>query len=406
MQEHNAHIVLEFVKQHGPVSRADTARSLGFSKSAISNLISVLLKDELLEVVGTGHPATGRKSQLLSFNPNAFFNVGVELLWGQVRCALVNLNGRIVNEHTEVVSDTTDAAEVVNSVEKSVRLVAENSGQTHDRVAGVGIMVPGIVDAAEGRVVYSSVLGWNEPVNLASMLEDRLSTPVFLENDANALALAEVWVGRGGQFSHIALLFLSDGVGGAFFSKSEVLRGRNYAGGMEVGKMIVCGRDGPASVESHLSARTLEDLFGLEHGPKVDNVEALFERVREQVLADPESVRPAFQEIVDLLAQVIANVVALVNPDAVFLDTPLLQAYDNFIRELEESVGQYLPRRPELTVRIYPASLPTEREVVGGAAIAMYRTRFRFIITGKNSTEAEWAEAESVAAFDDRISES
>jgi predicted NBD/HSP70 family sugar kinase len=388
MQEHNAYIVLEFVKQNGPVSRAETARSLGFSKSAISNLIGVLLQDEFLEVVGTGHPATGRKSELLSFNPNAFFSIGVEIASGEVRCALINLDGRIIDQQSKPVVETSDVAAVVERTEAAIKEIVDASGYARRRIAGVGIMIPGIVDAAAGRVIYSSVLRWNEPVDLAERIEQALGIPVFLENDANALALAEVWVGRGGQFANVALLFLSEGVGGAFFSKSQVLRGRNYAG-MEIGKMIVSGTDGPASVESFLSFDKLKEHFVEPEWGEPSNVTELYDSIRERARTDLESMRTGFDYVTDTLAQAIANLVAILNPDAVFLDSPLIEAYGGFVAELEQAVEDYLPPRPELSVRLFPASITAEKEMLGGAAVAMYRTRFRFIITGKENVESE-----------------
>lgn len=381
MQAHNADIVLQFIKRHGPLSRAETARSLGFSKSAISSLIGLLLDEQLLQTVGTGHPATGRRSQLVSFNPNAFFTVAIHLFRGRVRCALINLEGRIIIERVESLRDRSDAAEVIEHSAGLIEQVVRHSGTERARVTAVGVMIPGIVDSVTGRVLYSSQLGWDDPVDLAGELQKHVKLPIFLDNDANALALAEVWVGHGARYTDIALIFLSDGVGGAYFSGSHLLRGRSSAG-MEIGKMNVCGKEGIASVESYLSFKSLCSLFGLDDDPKVTDTETLFHQVQARTRADRSAMRRALSETTDMLAQLTANLVAVVNPEAVFLETPLTEVVPGFMEELETRVAAYLPRKPKLSVQMFPASLDAERAIVGGAAIAMYRTRFRFIITG------------------------
>lgn len=69
MQQHNSCVVLEFIKQHWPVSRADMAQTLGFSKSAISDICALLTDLDLIRSSGKDDPRTGRKSDPLQFNP-------------------------------------------------------------------------------------------------------------------------------------------------------------------------------------------------------------------------------------------------------------------------------------------------------------------------------------------------
>ncbi|WP_455381408.1 MarR family transcriptional regulator, partial [Salinispira pacifica] len=81
MQEYNAYIVLEYLRHNGPRSRADISRALGFSRSAISNIVELLEEYRLVRYSGIGHPHTGRKSRLLEFNPLGRYFVGVDLSW-------------------------------------------------------------------------------------------------------------------------------------------------------------------------------------------------------------------------------------------------------------------------------------------------------------------------------------
>ena len=217
--EHNADIVLEFIKYHGPVSRAQIARALGFSKSAISNLTAFLLENQLLTVAGIGHPTTGRKSQLLAFNSNAFFYLSIDLRWHQVEVAVVNLSGRIITRVTTPLARPQVPADVITQIGESVErvLLDYQATMSMDELKAVGVMVPGIVNAETGQVVYSSNLGWDTVVDLGAELKGMTGLPVYVENDANALALSELWIGRGKSYPSLVFLFFGNGVGGRFY---------------------------------------------------------------------------------------------------------------------------------------------------------------------------------------------
>lgn len=383
--EHNADVVLEFIKRHGPVSRAEIARALGFSKSAISNLTAFLLENKLLNVAGIGHPTTGRKSQLLAFNSNAFFYVSIDLRWHQVAVAIVNLDGQIITQVTTPLARSHDPADVIVRIGETVYPALtdfQNDKSEHDLKA-VGVMVPGVVNAETGQVLYSSNLGWESPVDLGPALQALIGLPVYIENDANALALSELWVGQGKSYPSLVFLFLGNGVGGAFVSKSELLRGRNYAA-VEVGKMIVCGPEGPESVETHPSFQDLrrltaahdEDMAGAESSTATSAVGVWHHR--------QESEQIVLENLVRMFGQVVTNVVSMFNPSAVFIDTPRMPTPSNFLSTLKTEVTKLLPERPQRAVELLPTSLGPEEEILGGAAIAIYGTRLRFIVTGGN----------------------
>ena len=173
MQEHNAYLILQLVRNRGPLSRADIARVLKCSRSAVSNIISWLGSVDLIRIVGTGNPPTGKKSKLLSFNPEAHYLAAVDLKWGKRTFGLVDLAGN-VRARLTVADKDTGVQQCLRSIVEKTDSLLRNSGVPRESVIGMGLTVPGIVDNERGTVIYSSSLGWIEPFPLSERLSDRI----------------------------------------------------------------------------------------------------------------------------------------------------------------------------------------------------------------------------------------
>lgn len=374
MQQHNAYVVLELVKKRGPLSRAEIARTLGFSKSAVSEICALLLGYDLMRRSGKGNPRTGRKSELLEFNPGGRYFVGVDLSWERKVFAIVDLAGRIVaSERADL--PTSEPQGLVDGIALHAARLIEGSRVARELIGGVGIMVPGLVDSKSGRVIYSRSV--TPALSVSEEISTRLALPVAVENDANALALGEDWVGHGKDYSKLAYLYLGDGVGGAFISRGALLEGADNASS-EFGKMVVDGGSGAVQAEHVLLRRfsELKTMLGL--------VDATDSEIREAIAtaAGEPRIAPVLKAMLHILAQMVANIVAVLNPEVIILNGPFIPPDSILTERLRTEAERFLPEQPRRTLRLLPASLDEETGVIGGAAVAMYRSAFQFIVTG------------------------
>ena len=140
-----------------------------------------------------------------------------------------------------------------------VKAITEvNEGHSGSELIGVGVGVPALIRMEEGVVAKAPNLpGWND-FPLKALLEEKLQLPVMIENDANAAALGEVWLGAGRDVDSLILLTLGTGIGGGIVWKGEVMRGHDGMAG-ELGHMTVdsdsgdlcgCGNHGCMETES------------------------------------------------------------------------------------------------------------------------------------------------------------
>lgn len=196
----------------------------------------------------------------------AEFSIGVDLGGTNLRAAAVDASGRML----EKIAATTDLSQgperVVDDIVSSIEQLRDKyEGQ---RFAGVGIGVPGFIRIAEGFIVGSHNLPVLNNYPVRDAIEQRLGTQVILENDANAAALGEKWIGAGRGVDDLVLLTLGTGIGGGIIYKGRVMHGAVGMAG-ELGHLTVvpngnpCGCGNRGCVEKHASATAIESMANL-----------------------------------------------------------------------------------------------------------------------------------------------
>ena len=194
----------------------------------------------------------------------ANFSIGVDLGGTNLRIAAVNDEGRIVDS---IASDTQCARGrdmVISDMCAAVRSLASKL-QASMNLVGIGIGVPGIIDMQTGMLRESPNLpGWNDyPVR--EEIEARLRTRVVLENDANAAALGEFWIGAGRDVDNMCMLTLGTGVGGGIVWQEKIWHGTTGMAG-ELGHLTIypdgypCGCGAIGCLEQYASATAMKRM--------------------------------------------------------------------------------------------------------------------------------------------------
>lgn len=195
------------------------------------------------------------------------FSVGLDLGGTNLRAAAISREGKILDS----VSGRTNLSEgrdaVIDDMVESINHLRNTQA---GRFAGVGIGVPGFIELERGYILGSNNLPALEQFPLRDEIENRLGAPVILENDANAAALGEKWIGAGRDVSHLVLLTLGTGIGGGIIHHGRILHGALGMAG-ELGHITVvpnglpCGCGNTGCVEKHASASAIAAM-GRLHG--------------------------------------------------------------------------------------------------------------------------------------------
>lgn len=243
----NMSIVINAVRRHGPIPRVDIARMTTLGRSTVSELTALLLKEGFIREIGSQglgekRRALGRRPVLLEFNPKARFVVGVKLAPRMVSAALTDLEADILDTAALPIDERAGEKAVRRQVSRVIREVMSMAGVGAEKVVGIGVAMPGIVDNRTGVSVSPRFFSWQN-LPLKHLLEEEFGIPVFIDNDANAAALGEKWRGRGREVENMVLVTVGIGIGGGIIINNQLYRG-SAAGAGEVGHITI-NEDGP-----------------------------------------------------------------------------------------------------------------------------------------------------------------
>lgn len=235
----NRQILLNLVREHQPVSRADLARRMGVGRGMVTTLAGELLADGAIMEGHVGEAARGRKPTMLYVRTSDRLVVAVDVRFSRTYVMLADFSGaQIALESFETVFEPAElVAEIARRVERMLETYASRW-----QVEGIGLVVPGMVDRDTGRVLNSPQLGWRD-VDVRTALEAATGLPVQIENAPLACALAHMWLGERGDAGDFVYVTVSDGVGAGVVVNGQVIRGHGQTAG-EFGH-VPLNPDGP-----------------------------------------------------------------------------------------------------------------------------------------------------------------
>ncbi len=256
------------------------------------------------------------------------FSIGVDLGGTNLRAAAISREGEILDQ----IAGKTNLGEGRDAViDDMVESIRELRDKLEGRFAGAGIGVPGFIELERGYIVGSNNLVALEEFPLRDEIEKRLGAPVILENDANAAALGEKWMGAGREVDHLVLLTLGTGIGGGIIHHGRVLHGAVGMAG-ELGHITVvpnglpCGCGNTGCVEKHASA-TAVAAMGRLHGLG-DSVTA--REVYEFAKEGNDRALMIFRYMGECLGIALANLVNIFNFPLYLISGGPLPAWDFF----------------------------------------------------------------------------
>lgn len=226
LTETHAH-VLRLINQSGPLSRTELVNRLGVSKASISALAADLISRGILK---EGEPVygAGRPSIRLELSASSAYFVGVSLAAAPFAVRMTDLHGQVVA--SAELESSTSPEELAQAIARTVEGFFADNAFDVERLAGIGVAIPGLVDASTGTCIRSTLLGWRQ-VPIGVLIAETSGFPTYVENDANALALGEHLFGslRGSDAS--AMITVGDGIGCGLIINGELHRGAHGGAG-------------------------------------------------------------------------------------------------------------------------------------------------------------------------------
>jgi predicted NBD/HSP70 family sugar kinase len=374
----NRRIVLNLIRTHQPISRADLARHSGLQRSTVSVIAEQLIKERWITEGANGHTARGRRPTFLHLNKERVGIIGINVRPITTTLALADLDANfLAQDSLPTPADPKQfVAELVPRVRKLIDARPELTCE------GIGVSLPGRVDLTSKKLVFAPNLGWRD-FDLKTPLEKATKLPVELENAANSCALTEICFGRRAEgLRNLVVVTVSEGIGCGLILNHQLVQGSTGTAGefghaalVQDGLECSCGNRGCWEMYASNSAavRYYSQASSTSRGRRSTTLEKTISfdhllRLAEQ--RDAKAVE-ALRQMANYLGRGLAPLVAGLAPDMIVIVGEVTRAWHQVGPIIKETVRQHSFTRAE--TQIVPSDPITQPRLRGTIALVLLK---------------------------------
>ena len=384
VQKINRSLVLNLIKEKGPISRADISKVTKLTRSTVSNIVDYLIKKGLIKEIGLSVSGVGRKAILLKLNSKAYYSIGVDLGTLHTTIAITDLLGRIEKKIEYPTNCHQDKDKIIEKLITVIHNIIKNFGIKWKKIAGIGVAAPGLIDK-KGTMLITPNFGWKD-TPLGDILKREFHIPVFIDNNVNAMASAESEFGKGQGVKNFVFFNVGMGIGAGVVINRELFHGESNCTG-EIGHTTVdyngpkcsCGNKGCLEVMASGPAIAKRAIKAIKEGEQSLIYELAnydLNQISAEIVATAANQgdklgRSIMEETGEYLGTGVANIINLFNPELVIIGGGVTQAGDLIFKPLRKVVQKRAFSVSARVAKIIPVSLGKDCTVMGAAALVL-----------------------------------
>jgi len=297
------------------------------------------------------------------------FIIGIDLGGTNLKIAILGPKYKIRDKKVISTKRFTRKESLISAICDSINRIIENNKLKKTAILGIGLGLPGPIDKRRGLVhFFPNIPGWKE-VNLKSILEKRLRLPVFLDNDAKLMCLAEYKLGSALGFKNALCMTLGTGVGGSIIISGSLYRGANNAAG-EIGHLPInekgprCNCGGNGCLETYIGNNRIisEAKKMFKRNVSLEELSALAKRENKQA-------QSIWLKVGMHLGIALAGIVNLLNLDAIIIGGGVANAGQILFDKVRETVKKQAMSVQARHIKIFKAKLGSDAGLIGAAIL-------------------------------------
>lgn len=359
IRDNNRRLVLEYIVNNPPVSRADLSKHLKLTKATISAIVQDLLLQNLILEIGSAKTSLGRKPILLEFNQQYGYVLAIDVRPRQILILTSDLKGENCHVREYPFSPEEQLFSILSGI---IQETLKEYELKNRKILGISIGIYGVVQ--KNQVLFTPYYPLPDP-DLGSLLEERFHIPVLVENEANLSVLGEsAFHDNCRNMIHINV---HDGIGMGILIDGHLYKGKDgYAGefGHTIlfpdGKPCPCGNRG--CFELYASEKAILEQYGKQTGKEKVTID--------EFLSDYSRKIPQAQDMMELFVKYMSiginNLINTFNTDLIVLNS----SFSNYIPDINSRIVEYLARHQNRDCSIIPSSLQEISGLMGGIRLS------------------------------------
>jgi glucokinase len=303
------------------------------------------------------------------------FIIGIDLGGTNLKIGLLDSRCRILRKEILSTGGFMSRSGLIAGIAKAITTAIKENSLDKSDILGVGLGLPGPIDVKGGRVhFFPNISGWKD-VRLKSILEKKIKLPVFLDNDANLMSLAEHRLGAARGADNAVCITLGTGVGGGIILEGRLYRGRAYAAG-EIGHIPLneygpkCNCGGRACLEAYIGNKRI-----MEEARRIFKKNISLEELSRLANSGHKKARAIWVKAARRLGIALAGVINLLNPDCVVIGGGLANAGKVLFDKIKETVDKRAMAVQSKHVKILQAALGNDAGLIGAAILVKENTK-------------------------------
>ncbi len=317
VRAHNRAVLLNLLRRLGPSSRVQLQKLSGLSGAAVTGVTAALIQEGLVVESSAAASTGGRPPILLALNYQAQAAIGAKLKPDEIDLVLTDGGANIERQLVLPLTSHSPAA-VVQAIATAARHMLDQTGRQLHQLMGVGVGLPGLIDSQRGICVHSPILTWQD-VPIAALLSAEIGCPAFVDNDVNALTVAEQLFG-GEHAAHLLVVTVGRGIGLGLLLNGQLHRGQRGGAGEfghtvseAGGRLCECGNRG--CLEAYAAEPALVARYNELSGGAPIDIDTLIAR---HAAGDPRAVE-LFRDAAERIGVALASLVNVLNPERILI---------------------------------------------------------------------------------------
>ncbi|MBA2286615.1 MAG: ROK family protein [Ktedonobacteraceae bacterium] len=377
----NRQTVFHYLYVQGPMSRMEISQFSGLSAGTIANVVAELLAEELVQEAGFEASEGGRPRTILTLNMEYGYFIGSEIGETEVVIELFDIKlQKLKSMIYPLIPEENNPQTVVQRFVSGVEDVLAQAQIPHEKVLGMGVGVPGVVEQAEEETVAAPAWDW-QPTPLKAMLGQHFQIPLYVDNGSKVMALAEMHMQPDMLNKTIIALNVGTGVGAGVIYEGKLYRGGNNSAGewghttiVLDGELCRCGHRGcleaytgaPAIIRHLRESAPASPILASD-----DEVQMMTDLMTAAQHGDPTA-KQVLLDTVHYLGAGLANLINLFNPQQIILGGWVgLGLGEQFLPELLRETRRHALKQPFEATRIQVSQLGRDAASLGAARLAL-----------------------------------